>query len=72
MHQNVLAMADPEETDPLKRLAALLLHAADLANGADAWSISKLWAQWCHRGECNAAAAHVRNFSSHQRLYWLM
>ncbi|WIA33194.1 hypothetical protein OEZ86_006340 [Tetradesmus obliquus] len=49
MHQNVLAMADPVETDPLKRLAALLLHAADLANGADAWSISKLWAQWCHR-----------------------
>jgi hypothetical protein len=50
-HQDVLNMADPDESDPLKRLAALLLHAADLANGADAWTISKLWARMCHRGK---------------------
>jgi hypothetical protein len=51
VHGKVLSMTDPDETDPLKRLAALLLHAADLANGADSWSVSKLWAQWCHQGE---------------------
>jgi hypothetical protein len=47
-------MADPEESCPIKLLAALLLHAADLANGADLWSVSKLWARWCHQGEQNS------------------
>jgi hypothetical protein len=54
LHDNVLSMADPEETSPIKLLAALLLHAADLANGADLWSGSKLWARWCHQGEQNS------------------
>jgi hypothetical protein len=56
VHASVLAMAEElqKEKDPLKRmqlLAALLLHTADLANGADLWGVSKLWARWCHQGE---------------------
>jgi hypothetical protein len=50
LHDKVISMADPDETKPIMRLAALLLHAADLANGADLWSVSKLWARWCHQG----------------------
>lgn len=55
-HADVLGMAQQvlKEKDAKKRmqlLAALLLHTADLANGADSWSISKLWARWCHQGE---------------------
>ncbi|WIA33195.1 hypothetical protein OEZ86_006341 [Tetradesmus obliquus] len=53
-HADVLGMAQQvlKEKDAKKRmqlLAALLLHTADLANGADSWSISKLWARWCHQ-----------------------
>jgi hypothetical protein len=51
VHKEVIQMADPDESNPLKRLAALLLHAADLANGADPWSLSALWARLCHQGK---------------------
>jgi hypothetical protein len=51
VHAAALKWEAAGELEIMKHLAALIVHAADLGNGADEWSVSRLWAQWCNAGE---------------------
>ncbi|WIA13064.1 hypothetical protein OEZ85_006669 [Tetradesmus obliquus] len=56
-HGDALKWQAAGELECFKHLAALIVHAADLANGADAWAVSKVWARWCN-AEFHAQGDH--------------
>jgi hypothetical protein len=62
VHASALQWQAEGEVGIRQRLAAIIVHAADLGNGADEWPVSKLWAQWCNAGECLKTLLAARNY----------